>query len=151
MRNPHFLIIHMFKNRVDGTRQPGRAIHLREGKLWFQTSAALQPNPILRKALRINPKHKIGSRSPKGSLTLHPTSLWQLLRRRWRPFLGQHWRRGEGRHAAWATANLPYHKTLPNPGPWGGHSRITSPAHKWWKRCWTTTTSRIINSPGPDS
>ena len=35
--------------RVCGTPLPMKAVHLREGKLWFQISAALRPYPSLEK------------------------------------------------------------------------------------------------------
>lgn len=58
--------------------------------LWFQTSAALRPYQLIIKALKVHPGDKSGVAAPKGSsLTLHPNSFSQLLRRRrWR-----RWRR----------------------------------------------------------
>ena len=36
--------------QVDGAHKPGKAVHLGEGKLQFQTSAALWPHPAMEKA-----------------------------------------------------------------------------------------------------
>ena len=50
---------------VDGAHQSGKTVHLREGKLWFQTSAALRPYPLMGKASGVNPEEKSGAGVPK--------------------------------------------------------------------------------------
>ena len=50
---------------VDGAHQSGKTVHLREGKLWFQTSAALWPYPLMRKASGVNAEEKSRAGVPK--------------------------------------------------------------------------------------
>ena len=50
---------------VDGAHQSGKTVHLREGKLRFQTSTALRPYPLMGKALGVNPEEKSGAGVPK--------------------------------------------------------------------------------------
>ena len=50
---------------VDGAHQSGKTVHLREGKLWFQTTAALWPYPLMGKASGVNPEEKSWAGVPK--------------------------------------------------------------------------------------
>ena len=45
---------------VYGAHYPGEAVHLGEGKLQFETSAALWPHPAMEKASGANLKEKSG-------------------------------------------------------------------------------------------
>ena len=87
---------------------------LGEGKLWHQNSTALQPYPLMGKALGVNPEEKPGVGSPLDMLMLqHPSGnscnasgsklYWPS------PFLYICQLHGKGEPAAWATAVSPHH------------------------------------------
>ena len=46
--------------RVNETRQPGEAVHLGEGKLWYQASAGVRSYPVTEMASGVNLKEKSG-------------------------------------------------------------------------------------------
>ncbi len=68
--------------RVNGTRQPGTAARLGEGKPWFQSSATLQI-PSNEYGFGIKPWGKSRSGAPKAVDSPTTTSLRQLLQPNW--------------------------------------------------------------------
>ena len=102
--------------RVGGARQPGKVVHLGEGKPRFQTSAALRI-PVHRKASGVNPEEKSGVGAPKAvhrCFQICPGSSCDSVGTMCIGLclsIGPFQRRGEGGPAAWVTASPPYQST----------------------------------------